>query len=253
MDTRWNDILTIWKQWRGSYELTFGVMLVLLGIWIGSLFFAADAGYGTNLYTEALGVLVTIAVLNTFARQREQAQLKNRLVREAASRDNSTAVSAVDWMRHEDWLTGDDGLLKEADLSNANLENADFGREANLPGANLWRANLPGADLFQANLPGAKLSFVNLTGADLRGANLTRADLTFANLTGADLTFANLTGADLKDANLTDADLTFANLTGADLKGCQSDRRKPVASQSDRRRPDRFCQSDRRRPESSYI
>jgi uncharacterized protein YjbI with pentapeptide repeats len=217
METRWNDITSIWKQWRWSYELGGGMLLVLIGVWIGSLLFATDAGYGTNLYTEALGVLVTIAVLDRFARQREIDQLKQRLVREVGSRDNSTAVSAIDWMRHEGWLEGENGLLKGADLSRANLENADFGNKANLEGANLQETNLSGVKLPEANLTNANLQQANLTSSELQKINLTNGKLLKANLTEANLTIANLRQANLCKANLTGAELVGANLANVNL------------------------------------
>ncbi len=131
--------------------------------------------------------------------------------------------------------------LSNADLSDANLQNAGLGN-ADLRGANLSSADLTFADLHNADLTGANLNFTILTSADFTGANITNAELTNADLgdanlrnanlrhtdlTGANLTFAeldntnlinaDLTGADLTGANLTDADLSNANLTNADL------------------------------------
>ena len=60
-------------------------------------------------------------------------------------------------------------------------------REANLCGADLYRADLRGADLC-----GAYLYVANLRGANLRGANLHGANLRGANLCGANLYRANL-------------------------------------------------------------
>ena len=82
--------------------------------------------------------------------------------------------------------------------------------EADLRGANLYRANLEWANLYGANLEGA-----NLCGANLYRANLYRANLCGANLYRANLYGANLEGADLRGANLYRADLRGANLTGA--------------------------------------
>jgi len=91
--------------------------------------------------------------------------------------------------------------------------------EANLEGADLWKADLSNSNLKGANLEGADLWKANLTGANLTGADLEGADLYGANLEGADLTGANLEGANLRGASLTGANLEGENLTGADLSG----------------------------------
>jgi hypothetical protein len=83
-------------------------------------------------------------------------------------------------------------------------------------------ANLTGADLDDADLTGhADLARVNLTGATLLNADLTAANLGYANLTDAYLGFADLTDAYLNQADLTDAILFHANLTGANLDGAK--------------------------------
>ena len=86
---------------------------------------------------------------------------------------------------HKAWLIGED-YGKRADLSGADLS-----------GANLSRADLSGANLSRADLSGADLSW-----ADLSGANLSRADLSRADLSRADLSWANLSRADLSRADL---------------------------------------------------
>ncbi|BBI34085.1 hypothetical protein KCTCHS21_34840 [Cohnella abietis] len=54
-------------------------------------------------------------------------------------------------------------------------------------------------------------------GADLMGANLRKADLRGANLRGAYLIAADLKGADLRAADLIGADFRDTELSGADL------------------------------------
>ena len=98
------------------------------------------------------------------------------------------------------WIIGED-YGKRADLSGANLREAD-----------LRRADLSGADLREANLRGADLSEADLSGANLRGADLSEADLSGANLRGADLIRADLIRADLSGADLSGADLDYSGL-----------------------------------------
>jgi uncharacterized protein YjbI with pentapeptide repeats len=96
-------------------------------------------------------------------------------------------------------------------------------KEANLEGADLYRANLAGVNLEGANLFGAFLACANLEGANLYTANLRYANLEGANLESAYLRCAilhsaNLVGANLKDANLMGANLIDANFKVAKLK-----------------------------------
>lgn len=95
----------------------------------------------------------------------------------------------------------------------------NWGRKANLRGANLQGAKLWKADLQETNLWGANLWEVDLWGAHLRRANLRGANLRGANLWGADLREADLWGANLWGADLRAANLERADLQGADLRG----------------------------------
>ncbi len=77
--------------------------------------------YRPNLITEALGIGFTVLIIDWIYEQRARRELRRRLKREAGSRANAIAISAVEWIRAEGWLEGDDGLLKGANLINANL------------------------------------------------------------------------------------------------------------------------------------
>jgi uncharacterized protein YjbI with pentapeptide repeats len=251
LNSREQEIREIWRDYKHFYRIIGGFALVSIGLWIGSILFSNDVGYGTNLFTEALGVLVTIAVLDRLNDWRSHQQLKDQLVQNAGNRDNSTAVSAVDRMRNENWLEGEKGLLRDRNLYRANLNLADFGNYANLEksqlagsqlqAATLYAANLRSTDLSQANLAhaylreanleGAKLTFAILQGANLKEANLKNTDFSFADLSftkiwGSNLQNAILRGANLEEANmypvdLRGADLSQANLTNADMRHIQ--------------------------------
>ena len=96
---------------------------------------------------------------------------------------------------HKKWLETKGKQGKRADLSRANLQEA-----------NLWGTNLQKAYRYNANLQEASLVKANLQGADLKGAQLQ----------GAFFYFANLQEAELKQANLEDAEaLTQEQLNGA--------------------------------------
>ena len=156
---------------------------------------------GAFILTSLLLLLVTIP-----AEHKAENQLKEQLIYEMASSDNTTALRATDVLRVKGWLY--DGSLRHQDFANADLH-----------GAQLSYANLRDAFLFEANLQGADLFFANFHGAFLGSANLQGAGLTGANLQGAGLNTANLQGAGLNDTNLQGADLSFANLRGTNLQG----------------------------------
>ena len=183
-DERQAEIREYHREFGWFYKLLGGLILVLFGVWIGSQLFADDSGYNTNLYTELLGIGVTVFILNELAKRREVRQLQEQLVRNAASTSNEIAKDAVHQLRRQGWLTGEKGLLKGKNLRLANLESAKlFG--ANLSRTNLVSANLSGADLLSANLSNAQLIGAELHGAHLFSVNLGGANLSQSNLSAA--------------------------------------------------------------------
>lgn len=201
-----------------------------------------------NISAELGSIAITVIVIDQLQRRREQRERENeekaRLVREAGSRDYSTATSAIQQLREKGWLTGDSGVLRGAklecaDLHTENLNNANL-RGAVLAGANLAGAGLCGAELQMSSLQFANLNLAyfwkstspqlntNLYGVDLRSATLQGTDFTSCNLEKANLTgaraqaaiftHANLKDTRLRNANLQDANFHLTNLEGADLQ-----------------------------------
>lgn len=223
--TRRDEIKSIHKQYKWFYPFIGGLILLIIGFVLGaSLFQGNDKGFGyvTNLYTEIISIGITLVILDRINEYRETQRLKRRLVREAGSKANNTAVSAIDWIRHENWLIDDNGLLIGADLSFANLEGALL-NNANLSGANLFLVNLKTVSLIEANLERINLNNANLERANLWQASLKMATLSGANLVGVTLGDVDLGGAYLSDSNLTKAYLGGANLTGANLNNAKLD------------------------------
>ncbi len=214
------------RHWRFFVAGAIFIFILSLGvfIWAGSSQLGFnDLDYRTNLYTELFGVLlsvfISVVVIGLWTDWRERGRLKRRLVREAGSRSsNDLANMAIDQLRAEGWLIGEDGLLKGANLERAKLSGADL-RDANLGGASLWEVDLGGADLMRADLGGAYLMGADLGGAYLMDADLGGADLMRADLGGASLWDANLGGASLMGADLGGASLWDANLGGVFLRG----------------------------------
>jgi hypothetical protein len=233
--SRDEQIKLIWMENQWLY--------IVVGFFLGLVFFpvlqalVSNAGeLLLNLAPEAIGIAVTVLLIDRLNRRREERNairaLKDQLIREASSRVNDVAVNAVHQMRKRGWLVGEKGLLAGEDLTEANLKGVDF-YEASLEGTNfvdadletaiLSRANLKGANLFLVRLQEADLSLANLEGANLSIANLKGAGLFEANLQNSDLEGARLISANLKGANLQDAILDSANFENAYLKEANFD------------------------------
>lgn len=228
----WRDIPFTGDENKFNMQLSAGTLLVLIGIFIGSMLFRHDSGYATNLYTELLSISVTVFILDLRADWREnrrrEREIKERLIRDAGSTVNDAAKAAIDEIRKRGWLVGADSLLIGVDLKRANLREARFDL-ANLSGADLFDAELRGANLRNALLVGVNLQnadlqdahiwAANLENASLWGADLRHANLRKTNLSHSDLLSARLDGADLQDCDLSGANLAAANLRSADLRG----------------------------------
>lgn len=180
---RRTEIRMVQRRFTEFYKIGGGLLLVLVGVWIGSLLFTE--GYSTNIYTEMLSIFVTILVIDRLNEWRNIQQLKKQLTREASSRDNSTALNAIDWLRAEKWLTiDDDSLLMGTKLSRANLENA-YLYEANLKNSNLYKCDLSHADLSRANMIDTFLHRAILDHTSLFNTDFRRAALGSVSLRGA--------------------------------------------------------------------
>jgi len=157
----------------------------------------------SNAGTELISIALTVLIIDQLYQRRAGREEIKRLLREVSSKDNATALRAVEELRDRGLIAK--GILAGADLKYANLEDVI-----------LADADLSGAYLTFANLDEADLRNVNLSGAILRQCNLQRALLLNANLTDA-----KLLEADLRNANLNGAILKGANLAGATLEGAR--------------------------------
>lgn len=227
MNTRAQEIGKLWEHYQGLY-IALGILIGIMLFPLLDLLITNVGGILEGLVPEAIGITFTVLILDRVYEKREISRLKKRLIREARSQSNETAKVAIDWMHEENWIAGDHGLLRGAQLRNAKLKGANL-RFSNLAGADLFSADLQQADLFnaqlqrsklrRANLEGARLPSANLNDADLREVNLRDVDLLSAELENADLFNANMEGANLSSANLHKTKLDNANLRNARLRG----------------------------------
>jgi uncharacterized protein YjbI with pentapeptide repeats len=223
LDERLSSARQTRQEFNQSDVILIGIIITLILLLIGFNMFENDGwlneyDYLTNAFTEGISILFTVLIINRLGKRRADQQLKQRLVREAGSRAQNTALSAVDWIRHEGLLEGEKGLLKGANLSDADLRGAIFGN-ANLEKADLVNANLEGVNFLGTNLKTARLLSANLAEANLLGANLERAEMLGTNLAGANLVQASLNWVDLRGSSLKKAILNGANLEKANLSG----------------------------------
>lgn len=210
--TRDQEIQAIHSQYLDFYRISGGLSLIVIGIWIGTLFFSD--GYATNVYTEFLSVAATIAVIDQLNRRRDAQERKLALFRQVKSRSNDAAVEGLDQIQHEGWW---DEMLAHYPSDNDKYR-VDLSRVQWAGGVQLGKVNLQEADLFNANLQDAHLSRANLQSANLIQANLQSANLRSAKMRHAHLFEAKMQHANLYNANLQEARLGSANLTNANLQ-----------------------------------
>jgi hypothetical protein len=156
---------------------------MVLGFLITAIIFNSEflsTEFIDGLAPEAVGILLTVGILDRLserrARRYAEEQRNQQLIRQLRSTVNSEAKRAAEELRDLELL--ESGLLRDQNLSYANLEGVNFGI-ADLRGTQLRGANLKNAILASADLDGAELNK-----ADLRGANLQNASLKHAMMYG---------------------------------------------------------------------
>lgn len=176
-----------------------------------------------NISPELVGIGLTVLIIDWANERREDAKLREQLLREMGARDNGVTQRALTEIKTRKWLY--DGTmigrnfrkasLDEAQLVNACLENVNFS-EASLTDANFILSKLNGANFWAATLVRADMREVDAT-----SAKLTEAEMTDAKLDRAKLTEANLASAILNETSLTDAELSRAVLRRASLRNAR--------------------------------
>lgn len=213
---------------RLAYEVLGGALLILCLVAVGSKFFGqGNRDFHMNLFTEAAGIVVTIFLVNRWYAMRESdrklSELESRLVREAGSQVNQTALNAIEELRDSNWITGEDGLLSGASLRGANLANAQLS-DANLNGAKIDGAILTGARLVDAELQNASLERAILHKSWMHDANLTSARMDYIKAIQCAFDRSNLQHvsaifSDMRESGFSCADLRCAVLAGTDFRG----------------------------------
>lgn len=222
--TRWNEIIEIWKTYAIEYRLFLVGGIIAFGVWIfgsNAFQFAGDMlAYLTNVFTESLSIIVTVLVLDRLNERRADNRLKEELLADLHSPSNNMVLNALQRLRDKNWLPKDYFVninLQNADWSNAYIGNMNF-EGARLRGISFNNTTNNEMDAnFPPILNNTDLRFASLKNAELIGASIKRADLKFSHLESANLMMAHLEGSDLKGAHLYGTNLFGANLEGADL------------------------------------
>lgn len=214
---RREEIRRIHRKHRFFYEMLGGGIVLAVSVLIGTGHFGGeDQDYRMNLFTEGMGIVATVFIVdrwyNRRNREREERELHARLRRQARSGSHDIAIGAIEELRDRDLLSGEKGLLVGEDLYEAPLE------KARLSGANLEGTILDHADLRQARLIKANLRDANLVFAKAKGSVLDKATLENAKMNSADLDGAYLESSQLENATLTSAKIRSANLDHASFR-----------------------------------
>jgi len=199
-------IVDFFKTLVGRFVLS--VIYIILAILYFSLFPALkEVKLLDGLTTEFIGMLFILLVIDYYRDQeaKKQSELseseakklqeqrqeeallayKNNLVRQARSRNNNTALDAIDLIRERGWLDGSNPSLRL--LEGKNLANTD------LTGANLRNAHLRGTQFTgKAKLDKADFSDALLRNAQFIGAQLSETIFIGADLVGTDFTHSYL-------------------------------------------------------------
>jgi hypothetical protein len=215
-ESRWNNVLAIWRDNRWLYLLSGVLIGVLIGPAVQQFTGNGEETLG-NLVPEAIGIIFTVLILDRLVDNRNREALKQRLFSELRSSAVGQGTAALTWLRREGWVRED--TLVGADLHRVNWENAFVGR-LNLTGANLNGAILTNVSSQSTDASGERFEEpVTLQGASLRHADLRDAVLIEADLTDTDLWKADLSGAVLARANLRGASLGGARMTNVKTAG----------------------------------
>ena len=201
------------RRWWNNKELRSSLpAIVLIIAFFGLVLFykhgrdniSPNDAYALNVHTEvfgvALGVIITVFVIDALNRRRDadrrQQDLIDRLLREVRSPAPDVARNAFHEMRDRRLIYDENSILQRENLLSTKPVKVD------LSGANLKGIGLCGSDLSYSLFIDANLDYANLFNANLKKANLINSTLINANLMCADLTEAEIIGADFTGANL---------------------------------------------------
>ena len=203
-----------WKT--GKFSACLPLVGILIAIVILSLFYkhgrdviSKGGDFTLNVHTEvlgvAIGVLLTVFVIDTRNRRRDterrEQELIDRLLREVRSPEGIIARHAFHELGVLRLMYGEESILRGEWLYNAKPGSVDM-RSARLEGANLILSDFTKSSFEHAKLDSAILAHATLDDVSFKFGSLRNADLTGASLMSAIFVGTNLEGACLVNANL---------------------------------------------------
>ena len=204
MEKRWREVMQYWQKDSPYWLLpgfAIGLIAGLLIGWSSNI----DNWFIDGFWAEALGIVITVGLIDTFNRLREATRKKDeqrqQLIRQVGNRDNAMAVAAIKELTARGWLSETDNTLSNQDLYEANLQGVNL-NNMNLSNSNISGANLSFSQFWRTNLERTRLLGSNFTNTFMIEANLREARLEGANLQNANLALADLSGANLAEAKL---------------------------------------------------
>lgn len=188
------------------YVLGLFLFLIGVGINIWGAYVKSDSkieltqifldSYG-NIGTGLIDTAITILVIDTLYRKREDYSQRESFFRLLRSADNTTALQALEDLFLKGWLKKN--FIKQHTLYGSNLSNAQL---------------LSGLDLSNVKMTGSNLTNVNLLNTKFNNAILNET-----LFIGADLISTQMKGANLIKANFENAVLQSVDLRGAIMSG----------------------------------
>jgi hypothetical protein len=201
------------RDWRNEpfkvdrffFQITFGLLAIIAAVLIGFVLFPDDMGYRSNLYTTAVGVLITVSVLDLAARRREEIQKKIQrkelLLSEMRSGINTVARRAAEQLREDARKEGTLPSFRGEDFINANLDGIGFS-DGDFQETHFVFSSLNDTRFFDCNFEKAFICATGLKGGYISRCNFRQATLVLVDLENTILTANVLAGADLSHANL---------------------------------------------------
>lgn len=106
MENRWHEIVQFWQRQSPYWLLPGFVVGLIIGLLIG---WSAnlDNWFLDGFWAEGLGIVITVLLIERVQAWRNREEYKKQLVRQARSRSNDIAISAVDELRGNGWLVGE--------------------------------------------------------------------------------------------------------------------------------------------------
>lgn len=193
----------------------FTSLLLVGGLYIIGRLFLSLQGMDEGLFTEVVGIVLTVLLIDGLRNIGSDIEIRESLIRRAASTSNETAKAAIDELRKIGLI--DRGVLRGADLSGAVLTGAVL-TDIDFTNSDLSQAEFPKADFGRSKL--VRVVFKKSTFIETKFD--TSTILQNANFTGAKLQNCLFNAnRNLKGVIFIDAELNEINFDETDLSNAQ--------------------------------